>query len=102
MRNNSPQPCPEWAHKLAMTYLEDLLPDDRIALYAHLETCLKCKIVYEEYRFLDEKLRNIPATKLRPTVPFWQLEAQWRADASLSDESSFVFSYKDVPADLPE
>src|SRR5947209_6487855 len=102
MRNSGRQPCPEWADKLAVTYMEDLPPDERIALYAHLETCEKCKIVYHEYHFLDEKICDIPATKLRPTVPFWQLEAQWKADSSLSEEDSLVFSLKDVLDSLPQ
>src|SRR5579864_2939533 len=73
----SQPPCKTWAEKLALR-LEDLLPADRSALAAHLQTCPACTAAWEDYHLLDSRLRALllPALKPVPRLSFPYLEAE--------------------------
>ena len=62
---SSQTPCTTWAEKLALRG-EDLVPADRAALDAHIQTCPACEAVQEDYNFLDSRLRALPPPALKP------------------------------------
>src|SRR5215470_4918807 len=61
----SQPPCKTWAEKLALRQ-EDLSLADRAALAAHLQTCPACTAAWEDYHFLDSRLRALAHPTLKP------------------------------------
>ncbi len=57
-------PCSEWADTLALKP-NDLSPDERERLRAHLATCPGCAATYADYQSLMSRLRALP----RPALP---------------------------------
>src|SRR6266852_2239290 len=56
MNNNAP--CPEWEKQLAALHPDDLTPNERAALEAHVATCLPCATTLAEYQRLTKLMRE--------------------------------------------
>lgn len=61
-----PQPCRQWAKRLAATYLEDLAPIERRALQAHIAACPACAAALAEYHVMDAGIHALPAVEPLP------------------------------------
>ncbi|HEX9132737.1 MAG TPA: hypothetical protein VF844_10625 [Ktedonobacteraceae bacterium] len=57
------QPCAAWAEKLAATHPDDLSPTEWAALEAHIAHCTACAAIRVEYRLMDDRIRNYPASE---------------------------------------
>jgi hypothetical protein len=57
------QPCAAWAEKLAATHPDDLSPTEWAALEAHIAHCPACAAIRVEYRLMDDRIRNYPASE---------------------------------------
>lgn len=63
--------CEMWAEKLAARAPEDLPPAERVALNAHVASCLHCSAIRQDYDLLTRRIRVLrtPAVKLSPPDP---------------------------------
>ena len=59
MRKRNQPPCAEWVDKLALRQNE-LEPEERAALQAHLATCDACATAYADYQGLIARIRALP------------------------------------------
>lgn len=58
-----PQPCPQWAARLAARHPDDLTPDEQRALRRHVATCPACAAVLAEYDAMDAGILALPAVE---------------------------------------
>lgn len=66
-----PMPCPVWAELLAAVHPDDLKPEEREALNAHIQSCESCAAVLAEYRRMDAGILALP-----PVLPLQKLPAE--------------------------
>src|SRR5712692_9307414 len=100
----SQPPCKTWTEKLALRQ-EDLLPSDRAALAAHLQTCPACAAAQADYHSLDSRLRALPLPALKPLprLSFQNLLDKWDEDTVeiVKAGGRFVFTVRNsLPAAL--
>lgn len=69
MRNVVPPPCPEWEAWLPLTHPDDLSPERRAALEAHLATCSACAAARADYERLDQAIQRVPTSRPLPVFP---------------------------------
>src|SRR5690349_20729706 len=110
MRTSGPSPCPEWAAWLPLTHPADLSPERRVALEAHLTTCMACAAVRADYQRMDARIRAWPSDRLRQGLPpaliqLWAREGRQRSDTdrkllSWSTEKS-MRTHEEKPVSLP-
>lgn len=62
-RQSMPQPCPQWAERLAAHHPGDLTPDEQQALRRHVATCPACAAVLAEYQAMDAGILALPAVE---------------------------------------
>ncbi len=55
-----PEPCPQWAEKLAARHPDDLSFADRLALTEHLATCSACTATLAAYQSVADRIRSLP------------------------------------------
>lgn len=67
-----PQPCPQWAARLAARHPDDLTPDEQRALRRHVATCPGCSAVLAEYEAMDADILALPAIE---PLPFANVES---------------------------
>ncbi len=66
MSNSATQPpCIAWAEKLALRR-EELLPDECVALDAHVAHCRHCRQAQADYHFFDAALKTLPQSTVTP------------------------------------
>ncbi len=71
-----PQPCQQWAERLAARHPSDLSPDEQRALRSHVAGCPACAAVLAEYRAMDAAILALPAVE---SLPFASVESIARA-----------------------
>jgi hypothetical protein len=62
-RQSMPQPCSQWAKRLAAHLPGDLTPDEQQALRRHVTTCPACAAVLAEYEAMDAGILALPAVE---------------------------------------
>jgi hypothetical protein len=88
MKTSVPHPCPAWAAQLAAAQSNDLSPEERAALEAHLASCETCRAAQERYAEMDAAILRLPAPAL-PDLPA-KLLAQWQAEDRAGRRSGMV------------
>lgn len=76
MRHPQARTCSFWAKRLAALRPKDLLDPKNAELAAHLETCVFCKNLYEEYQQVARMIRALPDLHMRAGLPP-QLLKEW-------------------------
>ena len=61
--------CNQWADLLAFTPEEQLSPDERAALIAHMATCATCTAMRNDYRLLTAYMRRTLSVTPLPHLP---------------------------------
>ena len=60
MKKTGMNPCPLWAHKLAVVHPDDLSADERAKLTAHIASCPACAAVLSIYHQNDARILSLP------------------------------------------
>lgn len=81
------KPCNEWENLLALR-LEDLSPDDRASLEAHLVTCLACANIHEHYQRIQASLAAFPIPTIEAIPYAWKHASKSEGMEELQDECS--------------
>lgn len=76
MKPTKVRPCDEWAESLAAHHPNDLPPDVRAALNAHLRECEACQTVYASYQQVARLVGQVPDFSLPAGLPPKLLE-EW-------------------------
>jgi serine/threonine protein kinase len=102
---NQNTPCPEWEEHLAALQPDDLAPDVRAALEAHVATCIACATVLAQYQRLDELLWDaLIMPLLQPVVaasPYGSLRNSSTTSGSLAAGAGQTGQLSNVSLDTP-
>ena len=66
MSQRIPEPCAEWATRLALRP-DDLSPAEQAARQAHLSECAACAAAFADYQDLIARVRALPRPEARPS-----------------------------------
>jgi len=70
------RPCTQWATRLAVLRPRDLLARENADVAAHLDRCLACRKLYDEYQEVARMIQSLPDLHMPAGLPPQLLE-EW-------------------------
>src|SRR5690348_7807774 len=95
---DSTAPCAKWAEQLAATHPDDLAPEVRAALRAHVSSCATCEGILKDYYAMDERIHRALQVSIQPELSpqllnLWKTQGnQRRSNRQLSTSFSLACS----------